>query len=60
MFRKLRVHLTFANVVASLALFLALSTGTAYAANTTASGSAQRPMKRAYASALTSKLTPPP
>ena len=34
MFRKLRVHLTFANVVALLALFVALSSGTAYAANT--------------------------
>lgn len=34
MLRKLRAHLTFANVVSSLALFFALSTGTAYAVNT--------------------------
>ena len=34
MLRKLRTHLTFANVVSALALFVALSTGTAYAANT--------------------------
>src|SRR5690242_1841252 len=34
MLRKFRAHLTFANVTASLALFFALSTGTAYAVNT--------------------------
>jgi hypothetical protein len=34
MFRKLRSRLTFANVTSALALFVALSTGGAYAANT--------------------------
>ena len=34
MIRKLRAHLSYANVVATLGLFIALATGTAYAANT--------------------------
>src|SRR5215813_10473473 len=34
MLRKVRAHLTFANVTSLLAAFFALSTGTAYAVNT--------------------------
>ena len=34
MWRKLRARLTYANVASSIALFVALSTGAAYAANT--------------------------
>ena len=34
MLRRIRPHLTFANVAAGLALFVALATGSAYAANT--------------------------
>jgi hypothetical protein len=34
MFKRLRTHMTYANVIATMALFVALGTGGAYAANT--------------------------